>query len=172
MIVTLPLITDPKNPPTSLKKVAVANRQAMNKMPYTFFVYGNHFIIMSESMWTNPKTGVVRHLFGQEEFPLATARWVVTGIEDKFVKGPDEGGLPSGVFKNKQEVDGETLYLVRGACIGGPTMPGYKLVNLSRGNHMHPKYHQEFPMGDDFLFDYGLLDCWRDLAERHERGEF
>ncbi|MET1257479.1 hypothetical protein [Aliikangiella maris] len=167
---TLPIITDPKSPPKILKKVAKIINPRMNDKPFTFFVYGKHFIILSESIWINKITGVAEHLFGQIEFPIDVAHWVVAGIEDKFMKGPNEGGLPAGEFKNKQDVDGETLYLVRGVCVGGPTMPGYKLVNLSRKNKYND--YQEFAMGDDFLFDYGLLDCWKDLADRHDRGEF
>mgnify|MGYP000565373034 FL=1 len=94
---------------------------------------------------------------------------------DYFFTPPKEGGLAAGKISTKDLIDCETLLFNRGMCVGGPDHGGYTLTNLSRVNYGRKpdsKSFQEFDFPDPFLFDGGLLEFWKGLAERYEVGEF
>ena len=74
------------------------------------------------------------------------------------------------------EVDGETLGVTRGAWFGGEHIPGYSFDNLNRIEHStilpEGAFCEMFEMGDPWLFEEGLFDLFKEIAQRHENGEF
>ena len=114
----------------------------------------------------------------QYEYPIGAVRWFVTTL-DRFFLHPDHpNAVPRGKFNVRGEVAGETLGVTRGAQYGSilKGIPGYSLDNLNRFSHttirVSTNWCQMFEMGDPWLFEEGLLEVFKDIAERHERGEF
>ena len=111
-----------------------------------------------------------RHIF-QYEFPIQAAGWFVKNLE-RFFKAPDEpGGLPAHKFSLNEEYGGERLGISRLIHSTGKDKPGYALKNQSRCDHPNMDLCQRFDMSDDFLFDGGMLDLFKDIANRYELGE-
>lgn len=117
----------------------------------------------------DPRTGKPALFFSQVEFPLEAASWVV----DKLGPFGREGLMPGTMTKLDFEINDERLSLIRGPGIGGPDVPGWELVNYSRRyrNDDIARF-QAFPMSDPFLWEQGMFDLWKNIAQRHKQGEF
>ena len=153
-----------------MKKVAEL-KTSHNEKTYKCYLYDKeHFVIVSQKKHFNPITGETKILFITIDLPTGSANWFVNTIEQKFMKGPNEGGLPAGEFKFKENVEGEDLYVSRGASIGGDGISGYDLINFSRPKVKRPSSFQNLSMSDDLLFKHGLFDLWKDLAEKVKNG--
>ncbi len=166
-----------KNPnqkiPKGFKKIGQVKNPLKPQKDYIFFRQENLLIIFLGGEWINKKTGEKKYLHSQSCFPLKALPWVVKML-DHFFKAPKDGGLPAGKIAATDIIDGEKLQFDRGMCVGGPNHGGYTLTNLSRINYGRPsdsKSFQRFDFPDPWLFDGGLLEFWKDLAERYERGE-
>ena len=175
---------DPDNLPEGCLKIGESidwDRSSEKPKRWLFLIQDNHLIINRKS-WLNGFSGKPgKYATSQYEYPIAGARWFVDTVQ-RFQLPPDHpNAVPRGKFNVRGEVDGETLGVTRGAGFGytgpdGTQIPGYSFDNLNRIEHSTtmPEGHrcQMFEMGDPWLFENGLLDLFKDIAERHERGEF
>lgn len=162
------MITDPRNPPAELRKIGqITQTNRFGKQyPWTFFVNDGLLTILGESEWVDDDHGEKKPLFGQWEFPIGVARWIV----EQLTPFKREGVLPGSLFVLRTEIDGEKLSLFRGPAIGGPGIHGFDLTNHNRKDHKASRFDQEFPMPDPFLFTQGLFDLWERIADEHQRG--
>ncbi|MGO1502600.1 MAG: hypothetical protein ACTHWH_15090 [Marinobacter sp.] len=114
----------------------------------------------------------------QYEYPIGAARWFVTTLNRFFLHPDHPNAVPRGEITIEEPVGDEVLGVTRGAQYGSVLrgIPGYSLDNLNRFEHgsLGPSTNwcQMFKMGDPWLFEEGLLEVFKDIAERHERGEF
>jgi len=93
----------------------------------------------------------------------------------EFQKPPADGGMhPGGMTGHDEDVDGEMLCIQR-AMNAGPGVGGYAIINRSRKDHsvqMEEFFRpQEVMFADNFLYEGGLLDLFKDLGEKYRRGE-
>ena len=128
---------------------------------------GNNLSIL-ETYTTEWKSGPV-YSCDQYDFPLKVLSWFPKALEE-FIKPPADGGLHAGAMTSgDQEVGGEMLSI-------GSTTKGYEITNWSRdasGVDADPDYYEPTSLNLDYelLYDYGLLDLWKTLGEKYERGE-
>ena len=162
------MITDPNQPPRQLRMIEriVQTNRFGTRYPWTFFVHDGLLTIMSRVDKVDSETGASRTLFGQREFPIGVAQWIV----DQLTPFKREGIFPGSIFVLETEIGGESIGLIRGVEIGGPGIPGFDLTNRSRKDHKMPRFNQEFPMPDPFLWEQGLFELWERIADEHRRG--
>lgn len=171
-------IIDPGNPPAGYLKVGSHVDNESNDVPWNFFVAEKHLIIVRKRLIKLDDNDPGKYVTTQFEYPVAGARWFVETI-DRFFLHPDHpNAVPRGEITIEEEVDGEVLGVTRGAQYGSMLkgIPGYSFDNLNRFRHstlsVDDNWCQMFEMGDPWLFEDGLLDLFKIIAERHERGEF
>jgi hypothetical protein len=170
-------IIDPDASPTDYVKVGEHfDRDRDTK--WQFFVADQHLIIVSKGWSRLGDDDPGKFIAIQYEYPIAGIRWFIKTL-DRFFLHPDHpNAVPRGKFNVRGEVNGETLGITRGAQYGSMLkgIPGYSFDNLNRFYHSTIRTStnqcQMFEMGDPWLFDYGLLDLFKEIADRHERGEF
>ncbi|MGO1502604.1 MAG: hypothetical protein ACTHWH_15110 [Marinobacter sp.] len=171
-------IIDPDAPPEGYLEVASVQKPEDDDVPWHFVVVDGYLLIV-QKLWVQlDKDDPGEFVTAQYEFPIGAARWFVTTL-DRFLLHPDHpNAVPRGKFNVRGEVAGETLGVTRGAQYGSVLkgVPGYSLDNLNRFSHttirVSTNWCQTFKMGDPWLFEEGLLEVFKDIAERHERGEF
>jgi len=119
---------------------------------------------------TNKRTKVSKWLTYQLEMPKAGLPWIINTIENKFFKLSHEGGLPKDVYHYSEYVDGEKLMIDRPMFLGTRENPepGYEIHTNSRKEDDFPK---SLCFTDSFLFDHGLFDLFKDVAQKIESGE-
>src|SRR5690554_4271742 len=78
---------------------------------YYFAIDDTHAIIAAHSYYTDPDTNESEWLTYQLEFPKAGLRWIVDTLTIKFVKSPEEGGLPGGVYHYEERSEEHTSEL-------------------------------------------------------------
>src|SRR5690554_2598440 len=122
--------------------------------------------------FTSLRTKESEWLTYQLEFPKAGLRWIVDTLTIKFVKSPEEGGLPGGVYHYEEVVDGEELGIRRAMGLGTNEnrQSGYTFLTLSR-KEQGVSYPKDLSFTDTFLFDRGFLKLIEDTAKRIESGE-
>lgn len=115
-----------------------------------------------------------RHIYRchQRDFPMEFLAWFAKALED-FQKSPVDGGLPAGAMTSAdQNVGGEMLCIQRAMAVnrdGG----GYAVLNRSRckrGNDINTEFEpHEIVWSDNFLYEEGVLDLIKDLAEKSKQ---
>ena len=171
---------DPESPPEGYLKVGKSTDRARISDKITpvwhFFVYEQHLIICIKDWIQLDESEPGEYASSQYEYPLAGARWFVDTVERFFLPPDHPNAVPRDKFNMRGEVDGETLGVTRGAGFGGQYIPGYSFDNLNRIEHStvlpEGAFCQMFEMGDPWLFEDGLFDLFKEIASRHERGEF
>lgn len=121
----------------------------------------------------NGKPG--KYASSQYEYPISGARWFVDTVERFFLPPDHPNAVPRGKLNMRENVNGETLGVTREAAYGGEFIPGYSFDNLNRYEHstlITRSRCQMFEMGDPWLFEDGLFDLFKQIAQRHENGEF
>ncbi|QFS87055.1 MULTISPECIES: hypothetical protein [unclassified Marinobacter] len=170
-------IIDPDRPPVGYIKVAHHEDRDRNSIPWDFFVTDGYLLLVSKE-WIQYGGKPGRFITEQYEYPIEAARWFVTTISRFFLEPGHPNAVPRGEITIEEQVGGEILGVTRGAQYGSipKSIPGYSLDNLNRFEHTSlgpdDNWCQMFKMGDPWLFEQGLLDVFKDIAERHERGEF
>jgi|AntRauTorcE11898_2_1112593.scaffolds.fasta_scaffold05420_2 hypothetical protein len=171
-------IIDPEAPPVNYVKVGEHIDRDRMDMKWQFFVVDQHLIIVSKGWSKLNDDDPGKFIAIQYEYPIAGARWLMKTL-DRFFLHPDHpDAVPRDAITIEEEVAGEVLGVTRGASYGDIVegIPGYSFDNLNRFYHSTVRVStnqcQMFEMGDPWLFDYGLLDLFKEIAERHERGEF
>ncbi|MCG6202816.1 hypothetical protein [Psychromonas antarctica] len=171
-MITPPEFTHPNLFPASFKLIADIKSPFDPDRDCLFYKYENILVTFVGGNWQDPDTNEVEYLSYQACFPLAVLPWVIRML-DYFDTPPNEGGLPAGKISNKEEIDGELLLFTRGVCVGGPDHGGYNLENLSRINYGRKptsNSYQGFDFPDPWLYDGGLLEFWKALANKYENG--
>ncbi|MDX1757690.1 MAG: hypothetical protein R3175_16655 [Marinobacter sp.] len=170
---------DPEAPPDGYIKVGESIdrvRSRTSQKIWHFFVTQGYFII-SDKEWLEGRNGKPgKYASSQYEYPIAGVRWFVDTVERFFLPPDHPNAVPRGAKTIEEPVDGETLGVTRGAWYGGEHIPGYSFDNLNRLEHCtippDGPYCQMFKMGDPWLFEDGLFDLFKEIAQRHENGEF
>ncbi|SRR5690554_853576 len=168
MIQAATMIADPTRPPRTMRQIAdIVQTDFLGvRRPRRFFVDRGLLTILTETHKLDADTGKTRILFSQREFPIGVAQWIV----DQLTPFKREGIFPGSIFVLETEIGGESIGLIRGVEIGGPGIPGFDLTNRSRKDHKMPRFNQEFPMPDPFLWEQGLFELWERIADEHRRG--
>ncbi len=138
-----------------------------NNPNYIFIKRGKNLSILITyvTQWDNKD----RYICRQKDFPLKVLSCFPKALEE-FRKPPAEGGLhPGAMISVDEDVDGEMLAV-------GSTARGYNLTNWSRdanGEDADPNYYEptSLDLDYDLLYDYGLLDLWKSLGEKYEKGQ-
>lgn len=171
-------IIDPEDPPEGYHRVTKVMNPEDDTAPWHCFAVERH-LIFAQKVWV--KLGdddPGEFVTAQYEFPIGAARWFVETLKRFFLDPDHPNAVPRGAITIEEEVDGETLGVTRGAQYGSMLkgIPGYSLDNVNRFEHTtlgpDDNWCQMFKMGDPWLFEQGLLEVFKDIAERHERGEF
>ncbi|WP_411994585.1 hypothetical protein [Agarivorans sp. DSG3-1] len=102
------------------------------------------------------------------EIPKSGLQWFINAIEQKFMRTEAEGGLKREELTFSEVIDGEKLVTSRWFGTSG-----YALANASRNLHSNfgGEGQQEFCFTDKMLFDEGLLDNLKVIAQKIDRGE-
>ena len=120
------------------------------------------------------KDGSPFYRCSQADFPMEFLPWFAKALTE-FQKPPIEGGLPSGAMTSADEdVGGEMLCIQRAMGAAGG-LGGYAVLNRSRCERRYDANTEfephEVSWGDNFLFEDGLLDLIKDLANKFEQGK-
>jgi len=165
-------ITEPDSPPASIKLVARINDKLnYPKRFYSFYKQDNYISIVCHWIIT-PKDKAPFLTTDQFDAPLEILPWFIDKL-DFFMKPSTQGGLPSNkIATDKEQVDGEYLILGRAMDAGNARREGgYIINNISRLEHdLKGAIYQNITFSDSFLFDGGLLDLWKDLAQKYQNG--
>jgi len=160
-----------ENDPRIVGKI-IDHEAAYRDNIYYLAIDTSHAILAVHSYYTDPDTNESRWLTYQLEFPKAGLRWIVNTLTIKFVKPPDEGGLPSGVYHYEEVINGEELGINRSMNLGTNEnrQSGYTFKTLSRREEIGTSA-KELSFTDTFLFNRGFLKLIEDTAKRIESGE-
>lgn len=148
--------------------------QEDNGEDFYFIKQDRHLLIYVERLHIFPSTS--KHFGKQElrcnqfEMPLEAIRWFINVVEQKFFKAPEDGGLPANKISYEEIVAGEDLHVMRSANAGCPH-PGYVITNGSRRSHLAARNMQTLSFSDPWLFQNGLIDYLKSLADAVEQGK-
>lgn len=167
-------VYDPRRPDTEYQTLHIFEAPLLQGQDYIFLKRNGHLVVYRERLHTFPETagdlaGQTELLNYQFEMPLSGIRWFINVIEQKFFKSPDEGGLPANKLSYEEIVGGEDLHVMR--TLGGGDRPGYVITNASRRSHIAERNMQELEFSDRWLFQDGLMDYLRELADKYEQGQ-
>ncbi|WP_336365920.1 hypothetical protein [Marinobacter sp. C2H3] len=171
-------IIDPDNPPRGYLEVACVMDTELTSAPWHFFVSGKQLLIVRKKWVQFDNNDPGEFVSGQYEYPIRAAGWFLETLDRFFLEPDHPNAVPRGAITIEEDVDGEMLGVTRGAQYGSVLkgIPGYSLDNLNRFEHTSfgpdTNWCQMFKMGDPWLFEQGLLDVFKDIAERHGKGEF
>lgn len=144
-------------------------RQHLGDNDYRFWLKDGNYLIWAKRGLYAPLDGAPSYWVGgtQLEIPQEGLSWFVRVIEEKFLKTEAEGGLPKGRFGYEEEICGEKLVVSR--MFG---TPGYSFRNHSRHSHLWDDSTdpQDAMFTDELLFEKGLFDEFKKLAEKIEQG--
>ncbi|KDM91271.1 hypothetical protein [Photobacterium galatheae] len=175
----LPLIEHHKKLPLGANVIAEIQDENNYGYNYMFLLFKNELIVLihREVIYS----GQSYYSITQVEFPLEVLPWFVDKLEF-FMLPSSQGGLRSGKIETDADnVGGEYLTIMR-LMRAGCEYPGYKIVNKSRTEHDMDKvdpndeipknsyFYQGLIIPDNFLFEGGLLELWKDLAKRYQEG--
>lgn len=168
---------DPNHPKPEQKllKFFKSPQEEINGTDFFFLTQDKHLLIYREQLHTYPLTSNYqpgqKELFANQfEMPLEAIRWFINVIEQKFFKSPEEGGLPANKISYEEVVVGEELHVMRSAN-AGCAHPGYVITNGSRRSHMAARNLQTQSFSDPWLFQHGLMDYLKSLADAYEQGK-
>ncbi|MDN3519594.1 hypothetical protein QWY84_18455 [Aquisalimonas lutea] len=158
-------LIDPNNLPANAELLLRCQQPTFPTFEYYFLIQKSYFLIYRQELHRFPKTGETEWTLEQSEFPLAIVSWVPWALENKFFKGPREGGIAAGSIHYKDTVAGEPVVLNRSA-----KPPGYSLVNMARYSHIDGESYQQVQLTDEWLFGDGLLEQFKEWARQYEAG--
>lgn len=143
---------------------------------WNFYTKSGYLIINNKIPLPDRIGKIGRTAIQQYEYPIEGARWFVDTVERFFLPPDHPNAVPPDKFNVCAVVAGETLGVTRGVGFGGDNIPGYSFDNLNRIEHstLPPDgpFCEMFLMGDPWLFEDGLFDLFKEIASRHEAGEF
>jgi putative sterol carrier protein len=143
-------------------------RLDINDNDYFFWLRDGDYLIWAVAGLGASYEGRPRKWVGgnQLEIPKEGLFWLIKVIEEKFFKTEAEGGLAKGQFGYEEVVNGEKLVVSR--MFG---TPGYSFRNHSRYSHLWDGSTdpQEAMFTDEMLFEKGMFDEFKKLAEKIEK---
>jgi len=165
-------IMDPNNLPSGIIKLGEIN-DALNYEDeiYAFYRQGDFLSVVDHSV-VKPHHKPPYLSIRQFDAPLAILPWFF----DKLVffrKSSVEGGLaPNRIATDKELIGGEHLILSRAMDAGNARREGgYMIENINRKAHsIRSSNFQDLLFSDSFLFEGGMLDLWKDLADKYKAG--
>ena len=166
---------DPRNPLAGQQLLRVFKEPLEQGQDYFFIRNDEHLLIYREQLHTFPpnaiggRAGTTKLFRYQFTIPLPGIRWFIDVIEKKFFKSPHEGGLPAHKLSYEEIVAGEDLHVMR--SMGGGDRPGYTLTNATQRAHGAERNPQRITLPDDWLFEGGLMDYLKELANKYEQGQ-
>ncbi len=164
-------VYQPEQLPDHWKKIAeIENPRPANHYHWDFYYDGKMMIIYHFLDGINEFNGEPHRHIMQYEFPIEAAAWFVENLPRFFKKPDEEGALPIDSFHIDGEAGGERVNISRLVMTYAEGMPGYTLDNLSRCGHPNMDLCQSFKMSDEFLFEQGMLELFKDIAARHRDG--
>jgi hypothetical protein len=137
---------------------------------FYFLLTDDYIIIATAKYFTNKRTGKSKWLHYQIEFPKQGLRWFLDTLEGKFFKTAAEGGLPKGTFNSEGLVDGERLKLRRAFDADGNGGGGYAFITLDRIDN-YIGLAKSYTFSDALLFQYGMIDVMKDIANKIDLGQ-
>lgn len=141
----------------------------LNDSDYCFWLKDVNYLIWAKRGLYAPLDGSPSFWVGgsQLEIPQEGLSWFVNVIEDKFLKTEAEGGLAKGQYGYEEVINGEKLIVSR--MFG---TPGYSFRNHSRHSHLWDDSTdpQDAMFTDEMLFEKGMFDEFKKLAEKIEQG--
>ena len=163
-------ITDPDNPPVGAKLIAKVEDSLNYPGRYYSFFKQDEYLSICRHRIIKPKDSAEFQITSQFDVPLAVLSWFVSKLEF-FRKMPHEGGLPHGkILIDKEPVANEQLAICRLINAGTPRGDGgYQINNFSREDRDVSGTFQQESFSDSLLFEGGLMDTWRALAEKYEQ---
>lgn len=165
-------VYQPENLPSARKKVAEISDVRFKDTIYDWQLYfdGTMLIFYRSKDTINRFSGKpIRHI-NQYEFPIGAAAWFVENLPRFFNAGDPTKPQTSEGFHHYGHCGDEELGISRLINSIGRDIPGYSLDNCSRCDHPDMDLCQSFKMSDDFLFNQGMLDLFKDIAKRHKMG--
>lgn len=163
-------ITDPDKPPADIKLIAkVEDSLNYPGRFYSFFQQGDYLSICFHWI-AKPKNSAEFLAITQFDAPLQVLPWFADKL-NFFRKMPHEGGLPHGkIMTDKEPVAKEQLAICRLINAGNQRGDGgYQINNFSREDRDVSGTFQQESFSDSLLFEGGLLDTWRTLAEKYQQ---
>jgi hypothetical protein len=166
---------DPRQPlPQQQLLKAFVSPLEKNGGDFYFVKDGNHLIAYRERLHIYPPTSTLHGqkdlIADQLEMPISGVRWFINAIDEKFFKPAEEGGLPGNKISFEETVGGEDLHIIR-STHAGCEHPGYTLTNASRRSHILSSQLQGLSLSDPWLFQGGLMDFFKGVADKYEHGE-
>ncbi|MDN3519593.1 hypothetical protein QWY84_18450 [Aquisalimonas lutea] len=158
-------LIDPDNLPVDARLLLRSRPPDEPKYEHFFIVWQAYLLVYRQALNRFSKTGESEWTRNQAEFPLAIVGWVPWALENKFFKGPREGGIAAGSIHYKDTVAGEPVVLNRST-----KPPGYSLVNMTRYSHINGRSYQQVQLTDEWLFGDGLLEQFKEWARQYEAG--
>lgn len=138
---------------------------------YYFLIDDNYLIIARTGFYLPTKEW---HIY-QIEFPKWGLIWFLDSLLNRFTRTEAEGGLRKKQFDDEGVVGGERLLLSRcfglrtGARNEGQTS-GYKFATLDRKNEDGQR-SRSHSFTDEYLFQDGMLDLMKEIAQKIQNGE-
>jgi hypothetical protein len=188
---------DPLNPQNSGRVLASLPDYQYPKLMYYFVASGSHIIIASCIFSRLKPDEPEEWHIDQVVLPPRAIPWFVDTIESEVLKNPSEGGPSTDEFKWVVEtIDGEKLKVSRSQILSDKPIEGaspvyelkipreidglfsevsyyyifaYQLSTLSRLNKRG--FALEFTFSDEFLFQHGMFDAFKRVAEMVRKGE-
>jgi hypothetical protein len=141
----------------------------LNENDYSFWLKDGEYLLWAKRGLGVSFDGSPREWVGgtELEIPKKGLSWFVNVIEDKFLKTEEQGGLAKGQYGFEEVIDGERLIVSR---MFGTS--GYRFRNHSRYSHLWDDSTdpQNAMFTDEMLFEKGLFDDFKKLAEKIEQG--
>ena len=134
-------------------------------------VVEDYALIAVCNWFTNKKTKQSKWITYQLEMPKSGLPWIVSTLENKFLKLSHEGGLPADVRHYEEIIDGEKLGISRAMSLGNKDHrePGYNFITLSRPEP-GTTIGKELSFTDSFLFEHGFFNLMKTTAEKIQTG--
>ncbi|MDN3519596.1 hypothetical protein QWY84_18465 [Aquisalimonas lutea] len=158
-------LIDPDNLPVDARLLLRSRPPDMPKYEHFFVVWQAYLLIYAQALHRFPNTGQTEWNYAQSEFPLAIVGWVPWALENKFFKGPREGGIAAGSIHYEDTVQDERVLITRSM-----KPAGYELANLDRYSHINGRSSQVVQLTDEWLFGDGLLEQFKEWARQYEAG--
>ena len=164
-------VFQPESLPSDWKKIAeITDHSRSNAYIWNLYSTGRMLIFYRHKDGFNRFNGEPMRYINQYEYPIEAAGWFVDNLPRFFKKPGEPGALPPEEFSLSEECCGERLGISRLVNSVARDVPGYSLKNQSRCDHPDMDLCQSFDMSDEFLFNGGMLDLFKDIAARYKAG--
>jgi hypothetical protein len=167
-------ISDPDHPPRLIRQIGrIEDSLNYPGRFFSFYVQGNYLSIVLH--WIiSPKDKQPFLATEQLDAPLEILTWFVNKFTF-FQKNESDGGMRIGqIVTDTDLIQGEDITLSRAMDAGNARREGgYIIDNFSRSDDFSINKStraQSVIFSDSFMFQGGLQDLWKDLAEKYENG--